>query len=474
MLSPDEISVRECVHVYAPGVDAPLSPSRLRADVGIVMVRFTARLTKSASSVPASAEIKILLDSGYYSKKDFIILISTVQHMSCAVKIYFPNCCTHVCNSAAIHLSASSRFLHTLAQDLRAVRADLSRNSFWLLFAGNTPNESIFVLWGELQVYSNAEDLYSRKVSDIHVSYVVALSQIVFGLQVDGFKKMRTLFRQYFLHFVYKLKFSTYPFLEKSYRMERGEGMIAIVRGLKDASLAVTLLDGDNKYTLKPDNVSRIGSPPVQSSTVQCENLGSRSDSGVQATDGLYASTYKDLCTHLGRHPRWTRSRALYGNTRACLQKGRQRLWRDSSILHKAEMVQYQRIARRVQTAWIQTVHSKTTCWTSPGTALRRSSETMSHVPDENQPRERWDKRNATKEFEFISRGNFGVNNEVRYLRDVARTIREDLRNVFQIQNQPDRLSPRESSSPERTLKSQKKYKLNGFVRLTTQSNFKY
>lgn len=35
-----------------PGVEAPeLSPSRDRADVGMVMVRFTVRATKSGSSV---------------------------------------------------------------------------------------------------------------------------------------------------------------------------------------------------------------------------------------------------------------------------------------------------------------------------------------------------------------------------------------------------------------------------------------
>ncbi|XP_050673516.1 uncharacterized protein LOC126971325 isoform X2 [Leptidea sinapis] len=304
--------------------------------------------------------------------------------------------------------------------------------------------------------------------------------------------------------------------------MERGEGMIAIVRGLKDASLAVTLLDGDNKYTLKPDNVSRIGSPPVQSSTVQCENLGSRSDSGVQATDGLYASTYKIMHCHVtptsplrqvtefppqraelspgqgnfeiggcgsGERHRASRSTNYRGGLswpeRGSVYSPRPSPKMDAfaSSLRKYPSLSPERsseiVERLVNFAQSRNAISKNSKTCPDGMdsdssqqnymldqsrncakTLQRNYEprvvVKSKRPDENQPRERWDKRNATKEFEFTSRGNFGVNNEVRYLRDVARTIREDIRNVFQIQNQPDRLSPRERSSPERTLKSQK------------------
>ncbi|XP_059058821.1 uncharacterized protein LOC131852195 [Achroia grisella] len=80
--------------------------------------------------------------------------------------------------------------------------------------------------------------------------------------------------------------------------MEGGGGMVAVVRGLKDAGLAVTLLDGGRQYTLVPNGIAGSQVPPSSftnkqmttesytDSTVHCDN-------SVQVTDGRYTSMYK-------------------------------------------------------------------------------------------------------------------------------------------------------------------------------------
>ncbi|XP_039747843.1 uncharacterized protein LOC120625000 [Pararge aegeria] len=83
--------------------------------------------------------------------------------------------------------------------------------------------------------------------------------------------------------------------------MACGEGMVAVVRGLKDAGVAVTLLDSGRQYTLLPDPVATHPSVPRVN---QCRHAASqyavdadvsttRRESSVQATDGRYASTYR-------------------------------------------------------------------------------------------------------------------------------------------------------------------------------------
>ncbi|XP_028160382.1 uncharacterized protein LOC114352841 [Ostrinia furnacalis] len=78
--------------------------------------------------------------------------------------------------------------------------------------------------------------------------------------------------------------------------MEGGEGMVAVVRGLRDSGLAVTLLDGSRQYTLMP-NAAKPPSPPNVRITHTCARAQTqemaRSDSAAQATDGRYASMYK-------------------------------------------------------------------------------------------------------------------------------------------------------------------------------------
>ncbi|XP_069364160.1 uncharacterized protein [Maniola hyperantus] len=132
--------------------------------------------------------------------------------------------------------------------------------------------------------------------------------------------------------------------------MEGGEGMVAVVRGLKDAGLAVTLLDSGRQYSLLPDAVLHSDVPQVnlnhqeayryashQTSSQypghqtspqypghqagvqygghQAEaqygghqaayqyaadhDVSTRRDSGVQATDGRYASTYRMMHCHV-------------------------------------------------------------------------------------------------------------------------------------------------------------------------------
>ncbi|CAH0404270.1 unnamed protein product [Chilo suppressalis] len=76
--------------------------------------------------------------------------------------------------------------------------------------------------------------------------------------------------------------------------------MIAVVRGLRDSGLTVTLLDGAKQYTLMPNdglpqslNASLKHDVTSQQTYVQDSEQPARSDSAAQATDGRYASTYK-------------------------------------------------------------------------------------------------------------------------------------------------------------------------------------
>ncbi|KAL0859317.1 hypothetical protein ABMA27_011119 [Loxostege sticticalis] len=84
--------------------------------------------------------------------------------------------------------------------------------------------------------------------------------------------------------------------------MEGGEGMVAVVRGLRDSGLAVTLLDGTRQYTLVPNAVQPVQPPPPTNVHITQQSASAaqtaepeplRSDSAAQATDGRYASMYK-------------------------------------------------------------------------------------------------------------------------------------------------------------------------------------
>ncbi|CAG9573856.1 unnamed protein product [Danaus chrysippus] len=68
-----------------------------------------------------------------------------------------------------------------------------------------------------------------------------------------------------------------------------GEGMVAVVRGLRDAGLAVTLMDAGRQYTLVPDMGSQPKVNACQTTGSQCSCEMSR-ENGVQVTDGRYAS----------------------------------------------------------------------------------------------------------------------------------------------------------------------------------------
>nr|XP_049699822.1 uncharacterized protein LOC110369613 isoform X2 [Helicoverpa armigera] len=90
-----------------------------------------------------------------------------------------------------------------------------------------------------------------------------------------------------------------------------GEGMVAVVRGLRDAGLAVTVMDGSRQYTLVPNNMTQ--QVPMQrqqlnnsmnTNTQPCNlkysadcntdnGYGNACDRVAQAIDGRYASTYK-------------------------------------------------------------------------------------------------------------------------------------------------------------------------------------
>ncbi|XP_030026180.1 uncharacterized protein LOC115444521 isoform X1 [Manduca sexta] len=86
--------------------------------------------------------------------------------------------------------------------------------------------------------------------------------------------------------------------------MEGGDGMVAVVRELRDAGLAVTLLEGSRRYTLMPNSVAHPPMPtcihvsrdvpePIRATSEVCTEPPLRCDSSAQATDGRYASIYK-------------------------------------------------------------------------------------------------------------------------------------------------------------------------------------
>ncbi|CAH2084325.1 unnamed protein product [Euphydryas editha] len=79
-----------------------------------------------------------------------------------------------------------------------------------------------------------------------------------------------------------------------------GEGMVAVVRGLQGSGLAVTLLDSGRQFTLLPENYSHPAprTNGTYATASQCASNVARRESGVQATDGRYTSTYKMMHCH--------------------------------------------------------------------------------------------------------------------------------------------------------------------------------
>ncbi|KAJ0170132.1 hypothetical protein K1T71_014060 [Dendrolimus kikuchii] len=99
-----------------------------------------------------------------------------------------------------------------------------------------------------------------------------------------------------------------YPHRQKLGDMEGGDGMVAVVRGIRDAGLAVTLLDGTRQYTLLPNpvaqqkpqtqvHITHVDGPSQKctASNTACSEriVVAHCDSAAQATDGHYASVYK-------------------------------------------------------------------------------------------------------------------------------------------------------------------------------------
>ncbi|XP_072937651.1 uncharacterized protein [Epargyreus clarus] len=98
--------------------------------------------------------------------------------------------------------------------------------------------------------------------------------------------------------------------------MEKNGGMVAVVQGLQDSGLTVTLMDGGNQYTLMPGAAPHPMSPQLRNQpSVNCasrqqqcamdeyssSDVARHRENGVQATDGRYASTYKTM--HCNLHP---------------------------------------------------------------------------------------------------------------------------------------------------------------------------
>ncbi|XP_045508396.1 uncharacterized protein LOC123704145 [Colias croceus] len=299
--------------------------------------------------------------------------------------------------------------------------------------------------------------------------------------------------------------------------MECGEGMIAVVRGLKDSALAVTLLDGGKHYTLQPDVP-----PPTyvnNASGSQCAADVVRRESGVQATDGRYASTYKMMHCHVtptSPHTEVTEfppqraelcpgqgnfeiggpgSCEKYKATKSNSYKGGL-CWPDkgavftsrpsvqpdafASSLRKYPNMSPERSAeimeRFISYAQSRSITSKTKS-PSPTRTIESDTSTFcletlrntnskqyrSHEPDinlrnkriEESPTRERSKKPLDSEVESWRRGTFGKTTDVRYLKDVTRVVRESIRSMAAY-NQPEKLPRHESPSPERRTHAQK------------------
>ncbi|CAG4965763.1 unnamed protein product [Colias eurytheme] len=292
--------------------------------------------------------------------------------------------------------------------------------------------------------------------------------------------------------------------------------MIAVVRGLKDSALAVTLLDGGKHYTLQPDV------PPTyvnNASGSQCAADVVRRESGVQATDGRYASTYKMMHCHMtptSPHTEVTEfppqraelcpgqgnfeiggpgSCEKYKATKSNSYKGGL-CWPDkgavftsrpsvqpdafASSLRKYPNMSPERSAeimeRLISYAQSRSISSKTKSPSPTRTiesdtstfcleALRNtnSKQYRIHEPDinlrnkriEESPTRERSKKPLDSEVESWRRGTFCKTTDVRYLKDVTRVVKESIRSMAAY-NQPEKLPRHESPSPERRTHAQK------------------
>ncbi|XP_021204043.1 uncharacterized protein LOC101736358 [Bombyx mori] len=71
------------------------------------------------------------------------------------------------------------------------------------------------------------------------------------------------------------------------------DGMVAVVRGVGDAGLSVTLHDGQRQYTLMPSAAAACPGPPPRCPREHPAATRSCRDSASQATDGQYATVYQ-------------------------------------------------------------------------------------------------------------------------------------------------------------------------------------
>ncbi|CAH2056541.1 unnamed protein product, partial [Iphiclides podalirius] len=138
----------------------------------------------------------------------------------------------------------------------------------------------------------------------------MAIVNIAFVKTWDRLKfiRIRIIFFLLVLSHLGEVRICTFPWTPTERAMER-KGMTAIVRGLPDSGLMVTLVDDGGQYTLMPrteleEPTSRVhnacsGMTSRHSQSASKDAGATRCDTGAQAADGRYASSYKMEYCHL-------------------------------------------------------------------------------------------------------------------------------------------------------------------------------
>ncbi|XP_047524875.1 uncharacterized protein LOC125062773 isoform X2 [Pieris napi] len=268
------------------------------------------------------------------------------------------------------------------------------------------------------------------------------------------------------------------------------DGMVAVVRGLGNSALTVTLVDGCRQYTLQPEATNE-----TRQTSAQCHDAV-RSDSCAQATDGRYASTYRmthchvnptspqievtefppqraELCPgqgnfEIGGNGSGEKYHAKKSTTfrggmswpdKGSVFASRPSVQPDSfaSSLRKYPSMSPERsseiLERLVSFAQNRSgIKSKSS---SPTRTVESDSQNISlesrrkQIPDPEVNLRRRTEESPTRDGrreESWRRNTFCRSHDIRYLREVTKAVREGIRS----HNYPERLIPKRDSTPER------------------------
>ncbi|XP_047524878.1 uncharacterized protein LOC125062773 isoform X4 [Pieris napi] len=270
------------------------------------------------------------------------------------------------------------------------------------------------------------------------------------------------------------------------------DGMVAVVRGLGNSALTVTLVDGCRQYTLQPEV---LATNETRQTSAQCHDAV-RSDSCAQATDGRYASTYRmthchvnptspqievtefppqraELCPgqgnfEIGGNGSGEKYHAKKSTTfrggmswpdKGSVFASRPSVQPDSfaSSLRKYPSMSPERsseiLERLVSFAQNRSgIKSKSS---SPTRTVESDSQNISlesrrkQIPDPEVNLRRRTEESPTRDGrreESWRRNTFCRSHDIRYLREVTKAVREGIRS----HNYPERLIPKRDSTPER------------------------